>query len=352
MNLAVDVSARLRVGGVSDETELFGGYESSDQHTNDLETCRKIFDESSSTYRFAVQVLEGIPRQECQRIAEDISTFYALVRVADEIVDGENRPESELAIIQIDELRRMLRDPSKAFEDIEEHTSGVISQQNKDTYAVIRANAVLFKRRGINPEILDPFFESMKEDVNGKYSYSNEDLDRYIHGSAGVIGWVMAYIFSDSERVLSEEEFDIVFSSSHHLGEAMQLTNILRDVFEDCRNLGRIYLPIEVLDGYGINRHDIETYSHMLRISPEFEQMMRYLIADARQMYRKAEIGIPYLSPIGQRMTRLGSDLYEAYLDKIEMYLDEVVDSGFEGVVPFKVRMTSMEKILVLARQL
>ena len=324
-------------------------YTGSPQHKDDLEECRRIFNGSSSTYSFAVKFLEKSSVPKWKQMADDIATFYALVRVADEIVDGEGRLSPDEAIVQINRLKSLLENPQKAFGSTGENKP---DDPERIFHTVIRANAVLFQRQNIDHTMLDAFFDSMIDDAKGKSSYTEKELDHYIHGSAGVIGLIMASIFADKSKSVTHEHKEIIEFSSHRLGEAMQLTNILRDIFEDFRNLNRIYIPTETLAEFRITRSDIETYSRMLTVDDRFVDMMRCLIQRARIMYQESEQGVPYLSPVGQFMTRLGHKLYEAYLDIIERYLNEIQDSGYTQKASLRARMNVNKKLLELLKLL
>lgn len=326
-------------------------YTGSPKHKDDLKECRRIFNGSSSTYSFAVNLLEKSSVPEWRQMATDISTFYALVRVADEIVDGdgEDRLSPDDAKVQINRLKSLLENPQEAFKSTGENKP---DDPERIFHTVIRANAVLFKRQNIDHRMLDAFFDSMIVDATGKSSYTAEELNQYIHGSAGVIGWIMANIFAGDSKLVTDADKEIIKTSSHRLGEAMQVTNILRDIFKDFRNLNRIYISTETLALFRITRSDIETYSRMLTVDDRFVDMMRYEIQCARIMYQQSEQGVPYLSPVGQFMTRLGHKLYEAYLDIIERYLNEIQDSGYTQKAPYQVSMNVNKKLLELLKLL
>lgn len=75
-------------------------------------------------------------------------------------------------------------------------------------------------------------------------SYETYDqLRTYMYGSAMVVGEMMCY-------VVGTHDIPAALPAAHALGEAMQLTNFLRDVREDRIDLQRIYMPNDDLGKY------------------------------------------------------------------------------------------------------
>ena len=98
-----------------------------------------------------------------------------------------------------------------------------------------------------------------------------------------------------------------------HLGRALQLTNILRDIDEDAQ-IGRLYLPKEALEAAGIAAADpTAAISH-----PGIHAACLPLAADAREHFSAAHI-ILRRSPRGAARTpRLMAAAYGAILDRLE----------------------------------
>ena len=97
------------------------------------------------------------------------------------------------------------------------------------------------------------------------------------------------------------------------LGQAMQMTNILRDVGEDAR-LGRIYLPAEELERFGCAEQAILDGV----VDGRFRELMRFQIARARALYREAEPGVALLAPDARYCVRLALLMYRGILERIE----------------------------------
>ena len=97
------------------------------------------------------------------------------------------------------------------------------------------------------------------------------------------------------------------------LGYAFQLTNFLRDVAEDLRR-GRVYLPQESLDQFGVDRDRLRRG----RVDEPIRNLLAWEIERARGLYRRAEIGIDLVHPSSRDCLRTALTLYEGILDEIE----------------------------------
>lgn len=102
----------------------------------------------------------------------------------------------------------------------------------------------------------------------------------------------------------------------------MQLTNFLRDVQEDYRDLKRIYMPFKELEQHGLSHDNIISFctdpvslqnKQQARVS-----YMKMMIKECRAMYAHSLIGLQYLQPEGRKAIELAAVLYESILDKIE----------------------------------
>jgi phytoene synthase len=124
-------------------------------------------------------------------------------------------------------------------------------------------------------------------------------------GSAAVVGAMMLCLFRCHDEKL--------LPPATRMGEAMQMTNFLRDVGEDWRR-GRIYLPEEDMHRFGVTEQDIAWG----RLSERVIQLLRFEIERTRALYREAEMGIPLLPREYRYPVLLGSRLYARILDRIE----------------------------------
>ncbi len=133
-----------------------------------------------------------------------------------------------------------------------------------------------------------------------------DDLRVYCYRVAGVVGVIMCRIFGLADP--SAEAQAIV------MGEAMQLTNILRDVKEDAQR-GRIYLPLEDLRQFGYSEADLLGGV----VNDAFRSLMKFEINRARELYRSGAAGLKHLANDGSRFTATAMGvIYAGILKAIE----------------------------------
>jgi phytoene synthase len=132
------------------------------------------------------------------------------------------------------------------------------------------------------------------------------ELDLYCYRVAGTVGLMMMRVFGLEDVAAEPRAVD--------LGRGMQLTNILRDVAEDAR-AGRIYLPADERNAFGIRREDLLAG----RASDRWKDFMEFQVNRARKQYEMAEPGIRRLPSGGPQLaTWLMRELYAGILDPIE----------------------------------
>jgi phytoene synthase len=112
---------------------------------------------------------------------------------------------------------------------------------------------------------------------------------------------------------------NMLFPSNHRepalsLGVAFQLTNILRDVGEDAVQRGRVYLPRQDMEKFGVTEEQILEQ----RVDKNYIDMMKYQIARARMYYERARRGVFMLAPESRLPVQSSLDAYGRILDKIE----------------------------------
>jgi squalene synthase HpnD len=102
------------------------------------------------------------------------------------------------------------------------------------------------------------------------------ELDLYCDRVASAVGRLSVCVFG--------MDHGPGIALSHHLGRALQLTNILRDIDEDAA-AGRVYLPIEPIVAAGITPSDV----HAVIDDPRIDRACRHIAAIARDHYAKAD---------------------------------------------------------------
>lgn len=165
----------------------------------------------------------------------------------------------------------------------------------------------LKQRRSI-PELYPrELLAGMAMDSAGTHYATFEDLFTYAYRVAGVVGLMMTHVLG-----LANDE---ALAPAAHLGIAMQLTNVCRDVAEDWQR-GRLYIPDELL---GDARGLAGDLGRPLPVSasPALATAVRELLATADRYYRSADrglIALPWRAALGVRSAR---DIYAAIGDRI-----------------------------------
>ena len=111
---------------------------------------------------------------------------------------------------------------------------------------------------------------------------------------------------------------DETLAGARKLGEAMQLTNFLRDAAEDWNELGRIYMPRDELAKFGLDYQDILTFCNTGQINNQWIDFMREMIARCDKLYDEANQTIKHLNKDSRDAVYISSCLYRAILRKIE----------------------------------
>ena len=149
-------------------------------------------------------------------------------------------------------------------------------------------------------------------------------LQRYCHLVAGVVGEVAAQIFGQTEAQTT--------AYAHRLGQALQMTNIIRDVGEDAVR-GRIYLPINELQQFEVKAHEILQRSY----SDRFTRLMAFQAERAHRLYDEALALLPQADQRAQKPGLMMASIYRDLLREIEA-------SDFQ-VLHQRVRLTPLRKM-------
>ncbi|MBI4656000.1 MAG: squalene/phytoene synthase family protein [Elusimicrobia bacterium] len=147
--------------------------------------------------------------------------------------------------------------------------------------------------------------EGVRRDISKENYKTFEELKEYMYPVASVVGLICLKIFGyKSQRA---EEY------AKNLGYAFQLTNILRDVFEDI-NFNRIYLPIEDLEKFSYTQDDLRN----LVYSDNFVKLMEFEAQRARSFYKQAREAAQNSEKASLRPAFIMTELYRSLLLKME----------------------------------
>jgi phytoene synthase len=216
-----------------------------------------------------------------------ITAFYAFCREVDDVVDDMVDPGVAAA-----KLQWWRKEVAQMFAGAPSHPT---------TQALLPL-AAPFK---IEQRHLLAVIEGCQMDLTQTRYLDYAGLARYCHLVAGEVGEVAAQIFGQTQSQTT--------AYAHALGQALQLTNIIRDVGEDARR-GRIYLPINELKQFGVTAQDIldGTYSE------RFTALMRFQAERAHSLYDQALALLPAADRRAQKPGLMMASIYRALLREIE----------------------------------
>ena len=256
-----------------------------------MQESRTITRKSASNLALAFVLLPQAKR-------DAMSALYAFCRQVDDVADDESVPDGER------------REQLSAWRADVRRACGAESPQfvvNRELQPVIREYRLPF-------DLFDELIRGVEMDLDIKRYESYEPLDLYCYRVASVVGLLSIEIFGYRDPACRDYAI--------HLGKALQLTNILRDVGCDAAR-GRIYLPLSELARWQISPDDILAG----RYSEGFTQLARSVAERARHFYRLAAETLPP----GERRSMLAAELmgavYWRLLRKLERTRFQVLGS-------------------------
>jgi 15-cis-phytoene synthase len=244
------------------------------------EACRKLNAEHGKTYYLASLLLPPAKRPH-------VWALYGFARYADEFVDSLTSPNPDALL-------------SWGADFLDALSSG---ERPTDPAALAMINTI--RRWAIPRQHVEAFLESMQMDITITSYPTYADLEHYMYGSAAVIGLQMLPIL--------EPQTPAAASRARALGEAFQMSNFIRDVGEDLKR-GRVYLPQEDLDTFGVTREALGAGM----VTPMIRELLAFEIERTRALYAFAEPGIEMLHPTSRDCMRTAFVLYREILDAVE----------------------------------
>ena len=179
----------------------------------------------STSFALATRLLGARPRPHVRNV-------YALVRIADEIVDG---PGAEAGLDAGGQQR--------VLDDLEQETRDAVAH-GFSANLVVHAFARTARACGIGEDLTAPFFASMRTDISTT-THDTGSHDAYVYGSAEVVGLMCLAVFVNADAPRPTPPSAHLVSGARALGRAFQDVNFLRDLDHDARALGRDYLGVE-----------------------------------------------------------------------------------------------------------
>jgi len=189
---------------------------------------------------------------------EAMYAIYAFCRMVDDIADDAQGSRAERAMA----LDRWRHDLDALYAGGDAGQAGLLAEG--------------VRRFDLDRADFEAVIDGMAMDVERDIRWPREaELDLYCDRVASAVGRLSVRVFG------MEREPGLLLA--HHLGRALQLTNILRDIDEDAA-IGRVYLPEEALVGVGITL----TTPAEVTADPRIDKAVRPLVAKAHDHYRAA----------------------------------------------------------------
>ena len=262
---------------------------------------KEIFDKISAdcsritTQRYSTSFTFGIYFLS-KNLRPHIYAIYGFVRFADEIVDTFHDYDKKYL------LEKFKKD---CFEAI---AFGI------SLNPVLNSFQKVVNDFGIDHELIELFLNSMEMDLEPSI-YSNEKYDKYILGSAEVVGLMCLYVFVNGDK----EQYKRLKPFAMKLGSTFQKVNFLRDVKADFQELNRNYFPNISLDNFS----DYQKAEIEKEIEEEF---------------KVALIGIKQLPPSYRKGVYLAYIYYKKLFEKIK-------DVNAKQIMSKRIRISNGRKI-------
>lgn len=259
-----------------------GAHKMKQQLIADYDYCEKIIQAYSNSFYYT---FSHLPKEK----ANAVYAIYAFCRMADNAVD--------LPINNKEKLHRLEK----------LHNELVLFQNQKELDLPLwRALRDVFNRYEMD---IQPFFEQLAGqamDIDFKAPRTLDELLTYSYHVAGTVGLML---------------LPIIAKANHHqlkpiainLGNAMQITNILRDIGEDYLNYQRVYLPESLLKKY---QYSIEELSGGV-INPSFISIWEELAQRAESKYDSFEANYHLFDRDCQFQVLSAARVYRSYLAQI-----------------------------------
>ncbi|MBO4707331.1 MAG: squalene/phytoene synthase family protein [Elusimicrobiaceae bacterium] len=237
-----------------------------------------------------------------------LGIVYSFCRLADDIVD--DTPKTALA--QLADLTLELK---------QVYGGTPKTELGKDLQKVIQKFPI--------PKVyFRDLIEGVRSDLKMPVRFkTQEDLNWYMYRVASVVGLICIEIFGYKNKISQKY--------AETLGYAVQLTNILRDIYEDAK-INRIYLPLEDLQKFNVREEDLLSF----KFTENVEKLFVFEIDKAQKLYDEAREILPKEDFKTLLAARAMGAIYEGILVKLKQ----------EPCLPRKkkIKLSKLRKLLIL----
>jgi phytoene synthase len=252
--------------------------------------CEEITRAEARNFSYGIRLLHPPERRA-------MSALYAVARRIDDIGDGDASGPEKLAALSAvrHDLNAIVAEPSAAGSD-----------------PVLVALAETARRYPIPMSALHELVDGCQMDVEGTTYSSFDDLVGYCRRVAGTVGRLSLGVYGCHDRAAAEPLADA-------LGVALQVTNILRDIVEDRDTMGRVYLPAEDLERFGV---DAEVRGPIDGVTA----LVTFEAGRAEEWYDRGLDLLPLLDRRSRACTAAMAGIYRRLLTRIQRHPTGVFD--------------------------
>lgn len=272
-----------------------------------MNQSRTITRKSASNLALAFVLLPPAKR-------DSMSALYAFCREVDDVADEETAPVAERRA-RLHEWRQ----------DLQRACRGEAPR-----LPVIQELQPVIQARHLSANLFEEIIQGVEMDLDISRYATYEPLETYCYRVASAVGLLSIEIFGYRDPACRQYAI--------HLGQALQLTNILRDVRVDAER-NRIYLPQEELRRHGVTEEEILRGEY----SPRFRALAEAVGARARGYYTRARETLPPGDRKAMIAAELMGSVYWCLLQKLER-------AQFQVLGPKLTRLTKAHKIFLIAR--
>ena len=258
------------------------------------EKCSELTTKSYSTsFSFGIKMLS-------KKFHIPIYSIYGFVRFADEIVDGFHGYNKSKILNQFEK---------NCFDSIEEGVS---------MNPILNSFQNVVNKYEIDHVLIHQFIHSMKMDLEVNKIYDQKEYEKYILGSAEVVGLMCLKVFVEGDENLYKK----LYPYAKSLGSAFQKINFLRDIRADYKDLGRTYFPNIDLNNFTISqKKEIES--------------------DIKKDFDKGYLGIKML-PEGSKL-----GVFVAYLYYLNLF-KKIKSLDYKVILNKRIRISNLKKIILM----
>lgn len=257
---------------------------------SDAVYCERIARRRAASFALASYFLPAPKRRAA-------FAFYSFARVADDIVDTAIKGDHRVGAWHLRSYRRQVA------EAIAGRPAG----------PVFRELRWAMRHFDVSPDLALELIDGIERDITPSVFPTWADLRKYCEGVAVTVASIATQVFG---LVGGPEQKREALARGTTLGVAIRLSSILRDVGIDAR-AGRCFIPLSDLARFGISLDEVFESSTVAR-EERWRRLMRWEIARARELYRKAMPGIGLLAPDTRRCAAACAIGYSAILGALE----------------------------------